>query len=498
MSNSLNLNIHLVNKKFVEESEIKEVFEMNKFEAKYKQLFLLPEKHELFLGVDFDSKVKTCDKFYKPIAFELGAVLGAYLKNTKYTNIKLEELENFLNMFGDGKSLAVKDLVLGITQGYWHFDKYTKEKNLDLDISVHERYNIYLTDEVIADISSLDTALVLTRSLVDDVPESINPSTLKEILELELEHPNLSIQIYNQDWLLQNKMQGVLMVGKGSVHNPIMVHAIARPKVETKKKIVLVGKGVTFDTGGNNIKVADYMKTMKMDMAGAATMFGVMKYLQFVDLQNIEVHWLSAFVENSVSDRSYKPDDIYISHSGQSIEIINTDAEGRLVLADLLSYATTLNPDFILDTATLTGACVRAVSEYYTGMMGNDLEFLNTLEKSFLKTGEFVQKLELTEVLRSTLKGNISDLLNLPNSMSNAGHITAGLFLSFFVDQNNFRNPDLNIEDPKTYSWIHLDIAGSAYNKKQNQLNYNGATGQGVRTIIDWILELDKQNSQKV
>ena len=207
----------------------------------------------------------------------------------------------------------------------------------------------------------------------------------------------------------------------------------------------------------------------------------------------LEIHWLTAFCENSVNSDSYRSDDILTSFSGQTVEVWNTDAEGRLTLADVLSYSTLLEPDYIVDAATLTGACVVANSCYFTGLMGND-EILNqSLLTSFVDNNEHTVQNHFPEMLRESVLGDLGDLVNTGKLQRQAGHITAGLFLSHFIDQNNWRPQILDkyrIKNPRNYAWTHLDIAGTSFNKKQNSLQTDGATGQSVRSLVDWILSL--------
>jgi len=209
--------------------------------------------------------------------------------------------------------------------------------------------------------------------------------------------------------------------------------------------------------------------------------------------ETLEIHWLTAFCENSVNSDSYRSDDILTSFSGQTVEVWNTDAEGRLTLADVLSYATLLEPDFIVDAATLTGACVVANSCHFTGLMGNDENLNENLLASFVANCEPTVQNHFPEILRESVTGDLGDLVNTGKLQRQAGHITAGLFLSHFIDQNNWRPQILEkhqIKNPKTYAWTHLDIAGTAFNKKQNALEANGATGQSVRSLVDWIFSL--------
>lgn len=288
-----------------------------------------------------------------------------------------------------------------------------------------------------------------------------------------------------------------------------------------ERTVVLVGKGLTYDSGGLDIKTGGHMKNMKCDMAGSALMFTVLRTMAALekistqktsivnkeslqknlsdllisnsDLNTLELHWLTAYVENMVSGNSYKSDDILRTFSGQTIEVWNTDAEGRITLADVLSYATTFKPDYIVDAATLTGACIMANSEYFTGLMSNDRQLAENLMAKFIENKEYTVCNHFPEVLRPQVQGDLGEVINTSKLERQAGHITAGLFLSHFIDQNLFHSEvleKLNIQKPKTYSWAHLDIAGSAFNNKKNLLNVQGATAHNLRGLVEWLCSL--------
>ncbi len=288
-------------------------------------------------------------------------------------------------------------------------------------------------------------------------------------------------------------MKGITFVGRASRFKPTLVHVTLKPEGEIKHTICLIGKGLTYDSGGLDIKVAGHMRTMKTDMAGSATMFGVIKILSELGLKNTQVHWISAFAENMISESSYKADDIITSYSGQTIEVYNTDAEGRLTLADALTYATLLNPDYIIDAATLTGACIMALSAYFTALMGNDTELCQKLHDTFVEENEPTILVHMPEMLREYVQGSNSDLVNTSKSPISSGHVTAGLFLSHFVDQSLFRNPEIKIENPKCFKWAHMDIAGSAYNESKNNLGVSGATGQSVKSLVKFVQKIDSE-----
>ena len=462
-----------------------ELFETLKFKGNYKQLAFLPESKLVFLGTSLESGGKFFDPFHTINFFNLGAFLVNQLSKTSL--FELEFVDKSLKL--NPKNL--QDFLLGMYQAAWNFDTYLdpkKAKTRVLEISLNPELAMVLNDQTLTEIEILNINLNLVRNLVESTPEDVNPTSILEIIQENLgTQSNLSLEFWDTQKLAKNKLNGVVFVGRASEHQPTLVHATLKPRGEIKRKICLVGKGVTYDCGGLDIKADGHMKTMKSDMAGSATMFGVIKTLAEIGLEHTEIHWISAFAENMISGNSFKSDDIITSFSGQTIEIFNTDAEGRLLLMDCLTLATTLDPDYIIDAATLTGACIMAVSQRYTAMMSNDKAFSDDLYSHFVSENEHAAQVILPEDLRDAVHGKISDLINTSNLSRQAGHITAGLFLSHFVNQNLFRNPELKIAKPKEYSWIHLDIAGSAMNNCKNNIEYDGATGQSLRSIVSWV-----------
>jgi leucyl aminopeptidase len=430
-----------------------------KFEGKFGQLVF--ESGSLYVGANFENKIKSIDPFNRADFYALGAKVTGRIKATTLTKFVL----NFDFEIAD-KDL--EHLLMGLLQSSYNFDKYIKKsKTVDIQFSIPQQ----LSQDKINYIKTISDSVKLTRDLVNDTPQAINPSTMPVIVEKEFAGlSNITIQKLSYEKMIELGMDGIVAVGKASINKPILIHTIIKPKADTKKKIVLIGKGLCYDSGGLDIKTAGHMKDMKSDMGGSALMFGTTLALAKLGLENIEVHWISAFAENMIDGGAYKSDDILTSYSGQTIEIHNTDAEGRLTLADALSYATLLDPDYIIDAATLTGACIVAVSEYNTALMSNDLSFKNKLLAKFESEMEPTVYTPMPEVLRQYVEGDISDLMNTSTISRQSGHVTAGLFLSHFVDQNNFRNPKLSIPTPKSYPWVHLDIAGSAFNSKHNRV----------------------------
>ncbi len=481
--------VYLIDKKELESHPDNKLFSTLNFKAKYNQKCFLADKNQVYIGLDLENKT-TSDPFYKLDFYELGATLGNIIEPTKILDLQLEKITT------DYDNKSIVDFTLGFSQAIWKFTKFKEKKEEEINKS-HRIFTAgsiskKLSQDDIEIFEALQSSIILTRETVDDTPENINPESIINIIQSNLQdYSNIDIKVFNDNELADHKMNSIRYVGRASRFEPTMVHVSYKPKSEVKNKICLVGKGVTYDSGGLDVKTSGHMKTMKCDMAGAATVFGVMSAIAKIGLEHTEVHWISPFVENMVSGEAYKADDIINSYSGQTIEVFNTDAEGRLTLADALSYATTLDPDYIIDFATLTGMCLYAVSEYYTAIMGNDTKLSTSLINSFQNEGEYAVLVDMPEVLREAIEGDISDVINT-SKIKMAGHITAGLFLSNFIDQTKFRNPDLKIDNPKTYSWAHLDIAGSSYNEGSNKIGAKGSTGHNVRSMFRWLLENDR------
>jgi leucyl aminopeptidase len=279
----------------------------------------------------------------------------------------------------------------------------------------------------------------------------------------------LPIEILGPEELQKDNFNAVLAVGKGSEHSPRVLKIEYKPSEKAKRHIVLVGKGVTFDSGGLSLKGADFMETMKNDMTGAAIVLATVIACAKTE-SPVAVTGIIGLVENMPSGSSYKPGDVIRSRSGKTIEVLNTDAEGRLVLADLLHYASEFEADHIIDLATLTGACVVALGDGVSGVMGTDQELIEHILDAGSKTGEYLWQLPLVEDYATDLRGEIGDIKNVTHTRW-GGAITAGLFLKEFVHTN---------------SWVHVDLA-SNWSSKERDYRSAGATGEGPRWLIEWI-----------
>jgi leucyl aminopeptidase len=283
---------------------------------------------------------------------------------------------------------------------------------------------------------------------------------------------DLTVRILEQRELKRLGMGGILGVGQGSDRPPRLIVVRYRPRRRPRKIVVLVGKSITFDSGGLSIKPAKGMEEMKYDMSGGAAVLGALQAFSRLK-PPVEVIGILPASENVIGGSALRPGDILRSASGKTIEIINTDAEGRLVLADALHYAQRFKPDFLIDLATLTGACLVALGTQVSGMVTNDKELSRKVFEAGERAGERVWELPLYDEFIEATKSQIADLKN--SAGRNAGAITAAAFLSHFVGKTK---------------WCHLDIAGTAWSDRESGHLAPGATGMGVRLMVEFVTAL--------
>ncbi|MGB3051464.1 MAG: leucyl aminopeptidase [Polyangiales bacterium] len=302
------------------------------------------------------------------------------------------------------------------------------------------------------------------RDLVNRPPNDLNPVTLARAASSESRKLGLSCRVWNKARIEKEGMNLLLAVNKGSAIEPRVIHVVYKP-ARAKKKVVFVGKGLTFDAGGLCIKPAGSMVDMKCDMAGAATTLGIVFAAARLKLP-VEVHAVIGSTENMTGAKAYRPGDVYKSLEGKTVEVINTDAEGRLVLADVLTWAVRkLKPDYMIDHATLTGACLVALGPWRAALYTEDDELASKYLDASEGEGESFWRLPLDSDLRSTLKSSIADLKHVGGRYG--GSITAALFLKEFVGDT---------------TWMHLDIAGPAFVDRPHGRLPKGGTGFGVAT----------------
>lgn len=310
------------------------------------------------------------------------------------------------------------------------------------------------------------------RDLVNSPHNYVNVDTFAQKAEEVCRQNKIKVKVLDRKQLEKLKMGALLGVNQGSHHGAKLVLMEYLPLGGRQEPVVLVGKGVTFDTGGVNIKPSQGITEMHMDMAGGAAVLGVFMLLRDLEIKQ-NVVGVIPLTDNSVDALAQKPSDIVTSYSGKTIEIGNTDAEGRLILADAISYAVkNYKPSQIIDVATLTGACIVALGDQMAGMFGNNAKMKERLKNAGQETDEEVWEMPIHDSHRRNMKSKFADLNNVDVSGSGGGASTGAAFIENFIEGHD---------------WIHLDIAGPAMPKKHKDIDFSGGTGYGVRLLIEFL-----------
>lgn len=350
------------------------------------------------------------------------------------------------------------------------FDTY-KTKDADYEpFSLTEVYSDVYGDDVAVGMTFAD-AQIFSREIANEPGCAVCPATMAEKAQALAEKYGLECEVWDENRLASERMGALLAVGSGSKNPPRLIHLTYKP-ANPSKRVAIVGKGITFDSGGLNIKPDNFMLTMKGDKTGACNVLGIMKGV--AELKPcVEVHGFMSCAENMPSGSSYRPDDIITARNGKTIEINNTDAEGRLVLADALCVASELKPDVIIDMATLTGACMVALGKCRAGLFANDDGLAGKILDASSREGEPLWRMPLEDDdIAESLKSPFADLLNAGSRYG--GAIYAAQFLREFVADG--------------ISWAHLDIAGVDFRDKEHGVYSKGATSFGVRTCIEYVM----------
>ncbi len=414
-------------------------------------------------------------------------------KRTKFTTERLRELAavaaqqahshqlesfTFVLPVTDGVAIssAAQAIAEGSILGSYRFQEYKSEIKPEDKHSISEMSILAAsaadeaskgaeTGEIIA------RGTLLARDLANRPGNTVVPATLAEVAQELGVHKGLNVTVLGPDELKAQGFGGILGVGQGSVNTPrFIILEYGDNKKGDLPTICLVGKGITFDTGGISIKPAENMELMKMDMGGAAAVLGTMQVVAEIK-PNVHIVGLIAAAENMPGPNAYKPGDILKTLSGKTIEVINTDAEGRIVLADALFYAQRYKPAAIIDLATLTGAIMVALGSHAIGLMSNNDELAHRVLDASNTSGERAWRLPLWEPYREMVKSDVADIKNSTGRMG--GSITAAAFLENFVGE---------------YPWVHLDIAGTAWTDARPRAHTpKGATGIGVRLLAQLI-----------
>lgn len=374
----------------------------------------------------------------------------------------------------DAQDLGQQTRVI-IQMAAYHFDEFITAKERKAK-TIHELMLCVSSKEKAAIQCGIDVGTIVAdavnraRYWIDLPPAKLTPVELADKARAISKKTGLTCTVFTEKEIIAKGMGGLAAVGAGSDQESAMAILEYHSKKKNAPTIVFVGKGITFDSGGLSLKPAKSMETMKEDMSGAAAVLTTLEALAQLK-PDVNVIGIAPLAENLPSGKATKPGDIVTFYNGKTAEVKNTDAEGRLILADALSYAVKqYKPDAIIDIATLTGACAAALGPFFTGLMSQHDELVCAIEKAAERTGDRVWRLPLHDDYKKAVLSDVADLCNIGNPKYMAGAITAGHFLKAFVGDT---------------PWAHLDIAGTAFDVPDMPYFRTGATGVGVRLLID-------------
>lgn len=446
-----------------------------KFKGEAGQTFTLalPEKSDylrlMILGLGTTKKLSA--DAVETIGGKLSGVLGAQ-GSSKAVILNADDVD----------ASVISSLLLGLRLGSYKYDEYKTIKK-EKDNSLLKSLTILSSSpkelaKKSADVENLAQSIALTRDLVNAPPNKLFPESFASIIKSTLTPLGVKVQIFDDKTLIKMGMGCLVAVGQASENLPRLVVmswvGVKGTKKKSEKPIAFVGKGITFDSGGLNVKPYEGMMDMKMDMGGAATVTGLMAMLAKRKCKTPVVA-VVALAENSISDEATRPSDIVTSYSGKTVEILNTDAEGRLVLADALTYIQQKHdPKLIVDLATLTGAIMVALGLNYAGAFVNNDALWTQLQNASKNTGEKLWRMPLDESFRREMDSTFADIKNVGNGR-NGGSCTAAAFLGEFIDKDR--------------AWAHLDIAGVAMSKSTATCPVPFASGFGVKLLNAFVEE---------
>ena len=474
---------YLIDEKKLEDSlkNIERVFNI-KLSALQRKNYLAKDGNEIRISKYdgkpdevFISKVKLDDKF-SPDFFRnhlAGFIQQLENEEVKYLHIFIPKYQAFKSYFDD-EEYFYRTFIEGIYYGNYSFNQYKSDKkdSKQLDILFYADDNKKLK-------SALDKAenvmmgVNFSKDLENEPASKLTPEEFANRIKTNLNSLKIKIKVYDEKEIARRKMGGLLAVGTGSENPPrFIIMEYKSSSKGKKKKIALVGKGVTFDSGGISIKPAQNMGYMKADMSGAAVVAGTLLAAANQKLP-IDIIGIIPSAENMLSGKAMRPGDIVKTSSGKTIEVDNTDAEGRMILSDALHYASQQKPDVIIDLATLTGACVVALGEFVAGLFTKDQKLSDILFRLGLKTYDRVWPLPMWDDFHIQNKSDVADVKNVGGRWG--GAITAAKFLENFVDSK--------------IPWVHIDIAGPSIQNTSTNYNKKFMTGFGVRLLFEFLIE---------
>src|SRR3989454_7697656 len=413
-------------------------------------------------------------------AFDLRRLAGAAVRTLKSRGLR--SFGFVAPETGAEAEEAAKALVEGAFVGNFHPDTYKSDrKDQAIDaLTVVARGDQAKLQEAMNEAGILGESQNFTRDLVNEPSNRMTPTILAERARKMAAEVGLKCEVHGADKIRELKMGAFWGVAQGSDEPPaLIVLRYEPPNAAANPVLGLVGKGITFDTGGISIKPADGMEKMKYDMAGGAAMLGAMRAIALLK-PKVKVTMIVCATENMPSGKAQKPGDVQIAMSGKSIEIINTDAEGRLVLADGLFYARQLGCTHLIDAATLTGAVVVALGYVNAGVFANDEKMYQRFHQALEKAGEKMWRMPLDEEYKENIRSNIADIVNTGGRWG--GAVTAAMFLKEFAEDT---------------PWIHLDIAGTAWMEENKSWIAKGPSGIAVRSLVEFVKEFASGDGQQ-
>lgn len=452
------------------EAILKEVVGDTGFKAEHKQLHLMntlgiiKSKLVLLAGLGKKSEVDS-ERIRK-----LYGVIVKRIKSLKITSFTLL-LPQPLNIMNVEDILAY--VVEGVELGDYINDKYKSEKK---DYKGVERYNIisdnHNAEKIIKKAKIICKNTLFVREIVNESGSSLTPLKIAQhSLEISKRF-KLKCNVLDEKELESLGLNLILSVGKAGNYPPRLIIIEYNGDTSSKDNVMIVGKGITFDSGGLDIKTASGMETMKMDMAGAGAVLGVISTIAELKLKR-NVIGVIPTCENLIGPKSYKPGDIITAYNKTTVEVLNTDAEGRLVLGDAIAYGIDkYKPKLLIDLATLTGACLVVFGEYVSALVSNDDDLAERLFSAGQRTFERVWKLPLYDEYKEMIKSDIADIKNIGHKSGYAGTLTGAAFINRFVNKTK---------------WAHLDIAGTAWSEGEQDYISKGGTGYGVRLLTEFL-----------
>jgi leucyl aminopeptidase len=412
---------------------------------------------------------------------KIRGVAGEFCRALRKSNChKIATILHGAGIGGIELEASAEAIAEGALLGLYSFTKYKKPEYEDIKeilIVVREKEKVPILEPAIGKGKLLAEATNLARDMVNEPANYMTPSQMAEAAKEIASKYDLEFKVFDREDMEAMGMGALLEVAKGSNQPPKLITLSYKGDERSDKALGFLGKGITFDSGGISIKASEGMSEMKDDMAGAAavmTALGAIAQLK----PKVNVTAIIPATENLPSGSALKPGDVLKAMNGKTIEVISTDAEGRLILADALSYAQKLGLSPLLDLATLTGACRVALGTLYSGLFGNNQDLIDKVLRAAERTGERMWQMPMPEEYKEQNKSEIANVKNTGNRYG--GAITAALFLTEFVDNT---------------PWVHIDIAGTASSNKESGYTAKGATGVGVRTLVE--LALSEAKSQE-